>query len=192
MRVLMLTAAVALTLACGARHDPREATIQSTGDLATRTVIGGPEMLVEIEASGGGRGVVTHEVGLPVARVWRALAPTFEEVGLRGAGVVEADRRVYGYPSAVMPRRIAGQRLSAFLDCGQGPAGAYADTYRVTGTVLAAVRPAAAEDRSLVEVVVEAVARPREVSGQAVRCASNGRLERAIAQNVMMQALTRP
>jgi hypothetical protein len=192
MRALIVAALVTLVAACSARHDPRDATIQSTGELATRTVIGGPEMLVEIETTGGARRVVTHEVGLPLQPVWRAMVPAFEEVGLRGAGVMDADRRVFGYPSAVMPRRLADNRLSTYLDCGQGPAGNYADIYRVTGTVIAAVRPAAEPDRTLVEVAVEAVARPREVSGQTVRCSSNGRLERRIAQSVMMHALGSP
>lgn len=186
MRLIMTMALITTLAACA----PREGTtLPAATEIPARIHIGGAGVFMVLESAGGTGGAIAHEVPVGAEAVWRAMPRTFHEIGLRGAGVLDASRRVFGYPNAVIPRSVANARLSAFLQCGQTPGGPNADVHRVTGSVLTAVRPAAEAGRSVVEVTVEAVARPREVSGNPVRCSSNGRLERLIAYRAMLHAL---
>jgi hypothetical protein len=166
----------------------RETTLVSPADLPGSTVVElGSSTFMRIESTAGKAGVVSHQVPLPADAVWFAMDDAFQSVGLRGAGVIDEGRRIFGSPDGVIPRRLARRRLSEFLDCGSNPAGPLADAYRVTGSVVAAVRPKG-ESESVVEVAVAAVARPRDVAGNPVSCNSTGRLERLLSHSAMMHA----
>jgi hypothetical protein len=178
--------ALAVVVACAPRDG---STVIPSGETATRVEVHGHGIRVPVETTGGSGDLVLHEVGLPVQALWRAMPTTFETLGLRGAGALDADRRIFGYPDAVLPRLIGDRRLSYFLDCGHSPGGTIADVYRVTGSILTAVRPADDPARTVLEVTVQAIARPREVSGNTIRCASNGRLERLVATTAVRHAL---
>lgn len=185
----VLIAAVTVVVACGPRQEAT--TLLSAGEVPRRVeveaqAIGGG--FFDMQATGGWE-VLVYELPVPPRHVWTALAPAFESLGFRGAGAIDAGRRIFGYPDAVFPRAIGGQRPSAFMDCGQSPGGRSADTHRLTGSLVTAVRPAGEPGRSMLEVTMVVTARPREVSGAAVSCASNGRLERLVAHTVTGQAL---
>lgn len=44
---------------------------------------------------------------------------------------MNADLRILENPRMVAPRRLAGHRVSRYLDCGYDPAGNHADTHRI-------------------------------------------------------------
>lgn len=186
MRLITTVALAAALLACA---QPDGGTRSPAPEIPARVQIGGAGVFMVVESTGGAGDAVAHEVPVRAEGVWRALPRTFDEAGLRGAGVIDASRRTFGYPNAVIPRSVAGTRLSSFLSCGQTPGGDNADVHRVTGSIVAVVRPAAEPDRAVVEVTVDAAARPREVSGGAVRCSSNGRLERLLAYTATKHAI---
>ncbi|MCY4397848.1 MAG: hypothetical protein OXE96_00675 [Gemmatimonadetes bacterium] len=81
------------------------------------------------------------------------------------------------------PRRVGGDRMSTFFNCGNNMTGRLADQYEVTLSVIT-VLTAREPDSTQVRSVVDASARPREVSGNRIHCASRGVLELRIAQLV--------
>ena len=115
------------------------------------------------------------------ATVWIALGGVYSQLEIP---VTDSDPRELhlgnrGYPA----RRIDGQRMNAFVDCGNDLAGPIANQYDITLTVysrLTAKGPASTE----LATVVDAYGRPRAVSGNPMHCNSRGRLEELIAKKV--------
>lgn len=188
MRTMVLVVIAVSLGGCTPREPAALRTPPTTG--AERTIVQGPGYSGVVERETSDPAVVALEVAAEPDALWRALPAAFEGVGLKGAGVIDAGTRLFGYPEAVIPGRLAEGRLSAFLDCGYNMGGANADTYRVTGTILALVRPAERSGASIVELRIDAAGKPRSTSGAMVTCRSNGRLERAIAQHALAQATT--
>lgn len=118
---------------------------------------------------------------LPVEEVWAAVPGAFEDLGLSGGGLVDRQRRAYGF-SDRMPRRVAGLRPSSFLDCGHGMAGPTADQADVHLYVTTIVEPEG--EGSHVSTTVDATANPRGTSGGQVSCATTGRLERLLLETL--------
>ena len=124
----------------------------------------------------------SHVIAAPGEDVWTALQVVYEELEIP-LEVVNLARGYMGNPD-FSPRRIGGQRLSRFLDCGYGvTATPRADDYRVTMGVITRVGAAEGGGSSLVTELV-ANAEPRDVSGAAVQCTSKGRLETMIVEMV--------
>lgn len=80
-------------------------------------------------------------------------------------------------------RRVGGDRMSTFVDCGDNLTGARADQYNVTLTVMTALTAKGPESTELL-TMVDAYGKPRSVSGNSIHCPSRGTLERRIAQLV--------
>lgn len=130
-----------------------------------------------------------HRVAFAPDSVWGVMPEVYERLGVPGHGAVPAER-LYGARN-FRARRIEGERLSAFVDCGTGPtATPRADEYDVRMTVVTRVLDSG-DGGSRIETTVEAAARPRGVSGNAVDCASRGALESRIATLVTL-ALMEP
>ncbi|MSR36109.1 MAG: hypothetical protein EXR95_05615 [Gemmatimonadetes bacterium] len=169
-------AALVLILALGACA--RVATPVSSGPVADRVVrvTGSYEMQMTLNRADA---VFTDTLALDPGRAWAALPVVYDFLGLpvhttnpglKELGVV-----------AHQPRRIEGQRLSTFLDCGISPAGSsYADSYQVYFWMTSRVIPRASGSR--VQTTVQANARPRDTSGEPLPCASRGRLERRVVE----------
>ncbi|MDQ3522790.1 MAG: hypothetical protein M3434_10705 [Gemmatimonadota bacterium] len=87
--------------------------------------------------------------------------------------------------------RIAGERASSYLNCGNtGIGGPIADSYQVNLSVLTQIVPAAGGSTQ-VQTSIEASATQRGVSSAPVRCASTGRLEQQIATAIQQQLQAR-
>ena len=123
--------------------------------------------------------VEENRVPASPADVWVALSPAFETLQIEAAAV-DATAMMMGNPDFT-PRLIEGRRLSTYLDCGVGPAGANADQYLVTLQWMVWLDPAP-EGGTLVTTSLDAYARPRDVAGNAVHCVSRGALERRLAE----------
>ena len=126
-----------------------------------------------------GVGVMT--VPASATAVWAVLPGVFEQLQI-DVSLVEADEGIMGN-DGYRARRIEGQRLSRWLDCGRGPVQANADEYQVTLTVI--VQLLVARGGTTLRTTVDAYARERGVSSGPIHCLSWGNLERRIPQLVM-------
>lgn len=118
-------------------------------------------------------------VSAPFTAVWTVLPGVFERLEIP---VLEVDASAglmgnQGYRA----RRVEGQRMSRWLDCGRGPVRANADVYEVTLSVVVQVL-AAPDDATTVRTTVDAYARDRSLSGSSIHCISWGALERRVAE----------
>ncbi|HEV2146891.1 MAG TPA: hypothetical protein VGR37_05795 [Longimicrobiaceae bacterium] len=116
-----------------------------------------------------------------VDRAWAELPSVYEELGL-GGGVLDPATHLYGQRGIVVRRRLAGNPVSQYLDCGSAVPGVYnANTYAVSLSVVSQLKPRS-DGFSELTTQVEASAQPASTGGgaQLVRCASNGTLERRL------------
>ena len=166
-----------LTLAaCGA--------CASSGQSATQT---GPETVSRVFMPGGSGvemyndpGVGSRFVDAPLDSVWLALPRAYELLGIPDVGV-DAERTMFGNPG-YRARRIEGERLSKYVDCGMGATAVpHADQYNVTLSVLTRLTPGQ-DGGTMVVTTVEATGKPRAVSGNPVYCQSKGTLEARVAE----------
>ncbi len=80
-------------------------------------------------------------------------------------------------------RRVGGDRMNTFVDCGSDLSGSLANLFEITLTVTTKLT-SKGEDGTEVLTVVDAWGKPRAVSGNPVHCQSRGVLELRIAQEV--------
>ena len=127
-------------------------------------------------------------VAATVGQVWQVLPRVFAELEIPLAVVDSGNMRLGN--GGFQPRRLHGERLSQFLDCGYSVGvAAYADAYRVTMSLFSRVRQD--ENQStLLETEIYAAAEPIAVRGDPVNCSSKGTLERRIVAMVSTQLST--
>jgi len=113
--------------------------------------------------------------------VWGALPGVFQQLEV-AVSHVDAANGIMG-TEGYRARRVEGERMSLWLDCGRGPVQAVADEYQVTLQVM--VQILAATEGTVVRTTVDAYARGRDGGGGSVHCISSGRLERRIPEMVM-------
>lgn len=108
---------------------------------------------------------------------WSRLPGVFEQIGVE---VTYSDPAAYAMGNrGFRVRRIDGKRPAEWLDCGMGPtARPYANDYEVTMGLM--VQLEAVPEGTRVHVRVDASAKPRDVSGASIPCASQQTLERRI------------
>lgn len=149
-----------------------------------------PETVSRVFVPGGSGAQMYNEPGVgsrlvdaPLDSVWLALPRAYELLGIPDAGV-DAERTMFGNPG-YRARRIEGERLSKYVDCGMGSTAIpNADQYEVTLSVL--TRLTAGQDGgTMVVTTVEATGKPRAVSGNPVYCQSKGTLEARVAELVL-------
>ncbi len=105
---------------------------------------------------------------------WRRLPQAFAALGLEGPVPIQAERTLTFGPTKVT-RRLGGQRLSTYLNCGQALSAPNADTHSVMLTVSSRVVPNGPATR--LETLVQANATPLVSGGATVACNSLGVLE---------------
>ncbi len=129
-------------------------------------------------------------VGAPVpgdpARNFGRLEAVYQEMGIpvNLENIGEASIGNRGFQT----KRLDGNRLSAFLDCGYGvTAEPYADVYDVTLAIQSRVEPGESGG-SWVETVVVAWARARNTRGHPIRCDTKQELEKRIIHELRIRA----
>jgi len=164
------------------------ATASSDSVVAART----PATL-RIDSQGGTKEVrvgmaapiaLADDLVIPADVAWARLPQAFAAVGLEGAVPLEADRTLVAGPRRVS-RRLAGQRLSSYLNCGEGLTAPNADTHSVMLTVSSQVVPNGTATR--LETRVQATATPQVSGGAMVACNTTGALENRIAAEMRKQ-----
>lgn len=130
----------------------------------------------------------TRGLGVAIDRAWPALVDVYAELEIPVSVYDSLTYRIGNL--GFQPRRLGNQRLSRYLDCGEGvTAVPYADQYAVTLSLLTSLR-AAGNGESVLLTELEATAKPRTVSGSALPCASRGTLEQLIVEMVQERAMT--
>jgi hypothetical protein len=119
----------------------------------------------------------------PVDVLWPRLKVAYELLNIP-VDIDDANRHRLGN-SNYRPRRIGGDRLSRYLNCGQGAtARQNADTHAVTLSVITTLTAGDTPDETRVETLVQATAKDRATSTRPVQCASKGQLETVIAEMI--------
>lgn len=112
----------------------------------------------------------------PRERALDAVGRVLKDAGIE-LEVRNADAGLIGNGRIKTQRRFAGDRISAWLDCGAGGRGMHADTYRVSISILGMVRaitPTSTEVRLAFAAGAQDFAGPL---GDPISCSSTGRLE---------------
>lgn len=152
---------------------------------------GGPDVPVSHNPTGTGGEfhiqpdlvVASLEVPAGADKAWPALLTVFDELEIPAR---EVDLATYTIRNRrwVVSRRVGGQRLSEFLDCGRSASGFNADTHRLQLEIASRI-VAQGADRSRVETQIQGIGMNMEgTSNSRVACTSNHQLEFAIAQRV--------
>jgi hypothetical protein len=123
------------------------------------------------------------DVGGDPARVWPALLEVFEEMKIP-ADEVSADLRMVRNTRFVVSRRLGGERLSTFLDCGRGATGPNANTHRLELEIVSRVRRTG-PGTSRIDTELSGTGMNMEgTSNTRVLCTSTHQLEALIAAKV--------
>lgn len=121
---------------------------------------------------------------LPIApdSAWTRLPAVYSGLGLP-VGAIDTNARTLGTGTVQVRSRLGRTPLSRFISCGGRMGVENADQYAVTLNVSTTVSPADDGGTRLTSHL-EASARPMSIGTTAVRCSSNGTLERWIAERV--------
>ncbi|HEY7767312.1 hypothetical protein [Longimicrobium sp.] len=175
------SAILPLVLLCACA--PQATSVPVGPERMSTVIIETPEGSAEVRMVAARPHAHSSVVLVPVDQAWAALPGVYEGLGLSGAGIVDPGQRRFGMGPATMPRRVNGERLARFLDCGHTVSMPNADAYAVTVTMITQLN-AEAPAATRVQTVLEATARPRDTAGNEVTCTSTGHLERLIASRL--------
>jgi hypothetical protein len=164
--LLLLGACASSAVTLPAGQSERSVTLVDAGS-GTRTI----DMVTEAN-------IASMSIDAPPAAAWTALLRVYSDLGLEVSG---ADSRTHMVQMTNKRlRRIENRRMSAYLDCGSGNSGQYADSYDVYVTLQTQLLPAANGTGSTVRTQLEASARDAAHGNAPVRCTSRRTLERRI------------
>lgn len=126
-------------------------------------------------------GVGVRTIDVAAATVWSVVGGVYTQMEIP---VEESDPRVMqlgttGYAA----RRIEGDRMNTFVDCGSNLAGPMANQYDITLSVVTKLTEKGPESTEIL-TMIDAYGRPRAVSGNPIHCQSRGVLEQRVAQRI--------
>jgi hypothetical protein len=169
--------AIGLTMACAVRPSAPPGSTPNLAQVVLQAPSGRPiHMDMRQESSFGQQTVVAS-----VAQAWAVLPSVLAQLEIE-ANRVDSREAVMGN-TGYRARRIEGERLSRYFDCGRTLGREYADQYSVTIAVMVQLVPAG-ESATTVRTFLDAYARDQSVSGNSVHCITKGVLERRVAELV--------
>ena len=187
-RVQIACLVAAPLAACASGGTSRAPIDEPMANQPATTRIEGMAGTAEVRTFTSAASTAESAIGAPPTKVFVAFPPVYDALGVP-VNTVLSDAGTFGVRDMRMPRRLGKAPLSQYVDCGAGPSGlANADQYAVTMTVLSRVTPGAGAG-SVVTTQLTATARPITVAGNAVQCASTGRLEAEINRRLAEEAL---
>jgi hypothetical protein len=168
-----------LTVACAKSG---QETAPHPGDAYVDRYSGSGNLIgVDMEMHGGTE-PSSDVIDAPVESVWLTLPLVYERLGVPAELLDRRGQRIGN--TRFNPRRIEGKRLSRYIECGYGVTSSNnADVYRVTMSLVTRIS-ATERGATLVQTYIDASARPRDVSGNPVRCSTKQVLEKRIAELV--------
>jgi hypothetical protein len=137
-----------------------------------------------------GSGVVdlsrsAETVGVPIAvgagpdTVFRALVAVYKDLGI-ATPLLEPASRVAGNQMFRMRRRLGGQPMQGYVDCGGTPGQPNAETYDMEIGLVSYVTPVSGGGSTITTTLSAAGNDPMLGKDRQMRCASTGELERRI------------
>ena len=174
MRVLTV-AALALLAGCSSSQSAL-----APGSTPAQTVVHAPGAQGGMTVSRQ-EAIVSTELSASPEVVWPAVAQVFTEIGIPVDQVDQNARAASATNQRV--RRLMGKGLASYFNCA-GPFGNAANRDDVFLTIRTQVLPRQGTGSAL-RMSVSAVARSTTAANTATDCASNGELEKLIAQKVM-------
>lgn len=133
--------------------------------------------------------VAVDTVAVAPDRLWPEVPAAYDALGIP-ITTVNAEARLIGALEARVRGRIGDERVSRYVRCGSTMTGEVADQYEVYLTSVTQVEPVTADSgRSIVSSHVKAIAQGG-ASGNTVQCATRGRLESDIRDQLLLE-LTR-
>jgi hypothetical protein len=148
------------------------------------------EERIHLDAPSGGNFTLrlTHDasgyadtVALASGPAWAALMRAYTNLGMPISASFP-EKHLLGTGPFRVHRRLGGQALSQYLDCGSSITGDNADQYEVTLRVVSEIEPAGAQ--SIVRTQLAATAVAVGSSNSLLHCSSKHTLERRIARLV--------
>jgi hypothetical protein len=129
------------------------------------------------------QGGVAAAFNLPASReaAWPSLLSAYQKMGLPLTSS-DATQGTATARDVEVRRKLAGEPLSEYLDCGSNMTGLIANSYTVHLTVESTLKPAPQGGSTLAVGVSGSARNPQGASSSPVNCASTGRLESAIAR----------
>lgn len=161
-----------LLAACAAGSSETGTGAISTGNVRVQNSLGGSAG-VDLTTQAA---VMDSVLPAAVATVWRVLPSVFDTLEV-DTPIADVRRLTMGNDRFRAPSRIAGQRLSTYLDCGVSFGRPNADRYEVVLQLAVELRPVTPTSTA-VSTLVDAYASSRDVRGNALHCRSKGTLER--------------
>ena len=148
----------------------------------TPTPVATPDRILAVDASGkvlrqstaGDHSTVVFDA--PRFRVWSALVASYAELGIQPS-IADAVSGQYGNASFLVPRRILGQPIGQFFDCGSSLTGAMVDAGRVTGLVVTTLSSRPDSTTSASTQVTGTLRRNDGSSSDPILCSSTGAIE---------------
>lgn len=160
-----------LLAACG----PRSTGHEMPGEIENVKAKISPHETVDLT-----RRTLVHSVEFAYARkqVWAALLAAHEDAGM---ALIQMDEKagLLAYEFRDRNRNIAGKLASSYVDCGMGPGGPRADTYRLTLRLTHEVE-SSHETMTRLSSRMHASARHPGMSSDIVECSSTGAFEKRI------------
>jgi hypothetical protein len=134
------------------------------------------QLNIRNESSFGQRTVVAS-----VAEAWAVLPSVLAQLEIE-TNRVDSNEAVMGH-TGYRARRIEGERMSRYFDCGRSFGREYADQYAVTLAIMVQLVPMG-DDAISVRTFLDAYARDQTMSGSSVHCITKGSLERRVGDLV--------
>ena len=122
----------------------------------------------------------TTTIALPADKLWSVLPAVYDSLGIP-LTEIDPSSRVLGNRGMKLRRRLAKVPLSTYIDCGTAQAQPSADSYDINLSVMTQLQIIDPGDTK-VTTTVDAVGRPVSFSGEDVRCATKGAIERRISR----------
>jgi hypothetical protein len=126
------------------------------------------------------RGVANLQ--FPIDKVWSAMVPAYDSLSIP-LSVLDVATHTIGNEGLKARRRIGKTRIGEYLNCGNGEGGPSADLYDINLSMVSKLQPNAAGGTTIT-TTVDGVAKPAAFSGDYIKCATTGELEKRLVKLV--------
>ena len=153
--------------------------VQGTGTPSTglpASVVGSETVEIRLAADADDIHAV---IKAPSEKVWALIPDVYKKLGIVGAEVLDTNTQTFGTRNFTS-RNVADMRTAEVVRCGNDVAGPSGGMYRTKLSIATTVTPRI-DGTTAISTVIEGFATPAEgTSTDAVRCVSNGTLEKRI------------
>ena len=143
-----------------------------------------PTILVDQGVLTGDQPVSSHtSIAAPPATVWIAARKAYADLGIPLTFDNPPSHQL-GNPNFYRQRTFSGESMAQLVDCGQGPEGLNAASYRIYMSLLTTVMPA---DNGHTNVEVTLVPFGQDVtegSSDRIPCGSKGKIEQMVLDHI--------